>query len=35
MIAGVIFSLIVGAIGGLFPARKAAREEILKALQEV
>lgn len=35
MIIGVAFALIVGAIGGLFPARQAARKEILTALREV
>ena len=34
MLAGIGFALIVGAIGGLFPARNAARKEILTALQE-
>ena len=34
MIAGVAFALIVGALGGLFPARAAARKEILTALRE-
>jgi putative ABC transport system permease protein len=35
MIAGIIFALIVGAIGGLFPASNAARKEILTALREI
>jgi putative ABC transport system permease protein len=35
MLAGIGFALVVGAIGGFFPARNAARKEILKALQEV
>jgi len=35
MLTGIIFALIVGAIGGLFPARNAARKEILTALREV
>ena len=34
MLAGVLFSLFMGAIGGLFPARTAARKEILAALRE-
>jgi putative ABC transport system permease protein len=34
MAAGVAFALIVGALGGLFPARAAARKEILTALRE-
>jgi putative ABC transport system permease protein len=32
---GVVFALIMGALGGLFPARSAARKEILTALREV
>jgi putative ABC transport system permease protein len=35
MLAGVIFALVMGAVGGLFPARMAARKEILVALREV
>ena len=35
MLVGILFALIVGAIGGFFPARNAARKEILTALQEV
>lgn len=34
MAIGVIFAAIVGAIGGFFPARNAARKEILRALNE-
>ena len=34
MMAGVAFALIVGAVGGFFPARAAARKEILTALRE-
>jgi putative ABC transport system permease protein len=34
MAIGVIFAAIVGAIGGFFPARNAARKEILGALHE-
>ncbi|MDX2152621.1 MAG: ABC transporter permease [Bryobacteraceae bacterium] len=34
MAAGVGFALIVGALGGLFPAGNAARKEILVALKE-
>lgn len=34
MAIGVIFAVIVGAIGGFFPARNAARKEILGALHE-
>ena len=35
MLVGIVVALIVGAIGGFFPARNAARKEILTALQEV
>ena len=35
MIPGVMFALIVGAFGGLFPARMAAKKKILMALREV
>lgn len=34
MAIGVIFAAVVGAIGGFFPARNAARKEILGALNE-
>jgi putative ABC transport system permease protein len=33
--AGVIFAVVLGALGGLFPASNAARKEILNALREV
>lgn len=35
MATGVIFALVMGAVGGLFPARSAAKKEILAALREV
>jgi putative ABC transport system permease protein len=35
MSLGVTFALIMGALGGLFPARMAARKEILTALREI
>jgi putative ABC transport system permease protein len=35
MLSGLIFALFMGAIGGLFPARNAAKKEILVALREV
>ncbi|MDQ2710682.1 MAG: ABC transporter permease [Acidobacteriota bacterium] len=35
MAIGLLFSLILGAIGGLLPARQAAKKEILTALREV
>jgi len=34
MITGVVFALFMGAIGGLLPARMAAKKEILIALRE-
>ncbi|HZS54047.1 MAG TPA: ABC transporter permease [Bryobacteraceae bacterium] len=34
MIIGLLFSLILGALGGLLPARQAAQKEILTALRE-
>jgi putative ABC transport system permease protein len=35
MITGIAFAVILGAVGGLFPASNAARKEILTALREV
>ncbi len=35
MVIGLVFSLILGALGGLLPARQAAKKEILTALREV
>jgi putative ABC transport system permease protein len=35
MAAGVIFAVVLGAVGGLFPARLAAKKEILTALREI
>lgn len=34
MLAGIAFAVVLGAAGGLFPARMAARKEILTALRE-
>lgn len=34
MLGGILFALFMGAIGGLFPARMAAKKEILTALRE-
>ena len=34
MAMGVSFALVMGTVGGLFPARNAARKEILTALRE-
>lgn len=35
MVIGLVFSLILGAVGGLLPARQAAKKEILTALREI
>lgn len=35
MLGGILFATVLGAFGGLFPARNAARKEILVALREV
>jgi len=35
MLIGLFFSLVLGAVGGLLPARQAAKKEILTALREV
>jgi putative ABC transport system permease protein len=35
MAVGIVFSLILGALGGFLPARQAAKKEILTALREV
>jgi putative ABC transport system permease protein len=35
ILTGIGFALLVGAIGGVFPARLAARKEILAALREI
>lgn len=35
MIEGILFAMVMGAIGGLLPARQAAKKEILTALREV
>jgi ABC-type antimicrobial peptide transport system permease subunit len=34
MLGGILFAAVLGAAGGLFPARMAARKEILVALRE-
>ncbi len=34
MLSGIIFALIMGVIGGLFPAASAARKQILTALKQ-
>jgi ABC-type antimicrobial peptide transport system permease subunit len=35
MLAGIVFALVMGVLGGLFPAGSAARKEILTALRQV
>ena len=35
MLSGIVFAIILGAAGGLFPAGNAARKEILTALREI
>lgn len=35
MVIGLIFSMLLGAVGGLLPARQAAKKEILTALREI
>ena len=35
MAVGLVFAVVLGALGGLFPARSAARKEILTALREM
>jgi ABC-type antimicrobial peptide transport system permease subunit len=34
MAIGILFAVFMGAVGGLFPARMAARKEILVALRD-
>jgi len=34
MAGGIVFAIILGSVGGLFPARMASRKEILTALRE-
>src|SRR5207253_5323562 len=35
MLLGVAFAVVLGALGGLFPARNAAKKEILTALRQI
>jgi putative ABC transport system permease protein len=35
MLGGIVFAVVLGSLGGLFPARMASRKEILTALREV
>ena len=34
MVAGIVFAVVLGSVGGLFPAAAAAKKEILSALRE-
>ena len=35
MLGGIAFAVVLGSLGGLFPARMASKKEILTALREV
>jgi putative ABC transport system permease protein len=35
VLAGIAFALLMGTIGGFFPARAAARRQIVEVLREV
>jgi len=35
MVEGVVFALVMGTLGGMFPARMASKKEILTALREI
>ena len=35
MVSGVLFAIVMGAVGGLFPAWSAAKKQILVALRQV
>jgi putative ABC transport system permease protein len=35
MLEGVVFALVMGTLGGMFPARMASKKEILTALREI
>jgi ABC-type antimicrobial peptide transport system permease subunit len=35
MLVGVIFAMVLGSVGGVFPARNASKKEILTALREI
>jgi putative ABC transport system permease protein len=34
MLTGILFAVVLGSVGGLFPARMASRKQILTALRE-
>jgi ABC-type antimicrobial peptide transport system permease subunit len=31
--AGIIFSVVMGVLGGFFPARRAAKQQVVEALR--
>ena len=35
MLGGIVFAVVLGCVGGLFPARMASKKEILTALREI
>jgi putative ABC transport system permease protein len=35
MMGGILFAIVLGSVGGLFPARMASKKEILAALREI
>lgn len=35
MLGGILFAVVLGCVGGLFPARTASKKEILTALREI
>jgi len=35
MLGGILFAVVLGSVGGLFPARMASKKEILTALREI
>ena len=35
MLLGVAFAVVLGSLGGFFPARNAAKKEILTALRQI
>jgi ABC-type antimicrobial peptide transport system permease subunit len=35
MLSGIVFAMLLGAMGGFFPARSAAKQEILVSLRQI
>jgi putative ABC transport system permease protein len=33
LLAGIVFSVVMGALGGFFPARKASKQQVVEALR--